>query len=43
MLVEPALNGFEYVLMLPSRDPSLLTSGATMRDGAVLRAIAESW
>ncbi len=24
MLVEPALNGFENLLMLPTRDPSLL-------------------
>jgi hypothetical protein len=36
MLVEPPLNRFENVLMLPSRDPSLLTGGATPVDGAVL-------
>ena len=30
MLVEPALNGFENVLMLPSCDPSLLGGGTAM-------------
>src|SRR4029453_15109582 len=34
MLVEPALNGFENVLMFPSRDPSLLCGGAAVLDGA---------
>ena len=29
MLVEPALNGFEHVLMFPSRDPSFLAGGAS--------------
>ena len=41
MLVEPALDGFEYVLMLPSRDPSLLAGGATMLDGAMLADVGQ--
>ncbi len=36
MLVEPALNGFENLLMLPTRDPSLLAGGAAGFDGAAL-------
>jgi hypothetical protein len=36
MLVEPALNGFENVLMLQSCDPSLLGGGTAMFDGAAL-------
>src|SRR5207249_19697 len=34
MLVEPALHRLENVLMLPSRDPSLLAGGAALPDGA---------
>jgi hypothetical protein len=34
MFVEPALNGFENVLMLPACDPSLLGGGTAMFDGA---------
>src|SRR6266576_4473287 len=34
MLVEPALHGFENMLMLPSRDPSFLAGGAAVFDGA---------
>src|SRR5262249_25645013 len=36
MLVEPALNGLENMLMLPTRDPSLLACGAAVLDGAAL-------
>ena len=32
MLVEPALNGFENVLMFPSGDPSFLAGGASGLD-----------
>ena len=35
MLVESALHDFEYVLVLPPRDPSLLASGAAMFDSAM--------
>ena len=35
MLVEPALYDFEYVLVLPPRDPSLLAGGAAMFDSAM--------
>jgi hypothetical protein len=41
MLVEPALYGFEYVLMLPSRNSSLFTGGATMLDDAVLADVGQ--
>src|SRR5881396_2411084 len=34
MLVEPALHRLENVLMLPPGDPSLLTGGAAVLDGA---------
>jgi hypothetical protein len=30
MLIEPLLNGFENVLVLPSRDPSLFGGGAAI-------------
>ena len=30
VLVEPALNGFENMLMLPTRDPSLLAGSAAL-------------
>src|SRR6476646_3478826 len=36
MLVEPALNGFENVLMFPSGDPSLLAGGASGLDCTAL-------
>ena len=36
MLVEPPLNGLESLLMLPTRDPSLLAGGAAGFDGAAL-------
>ena len=36
MFIKPTLNGFENVLMLPSRDPSLFASGAVSFDGAAL-------
>ena len=39
MLVEPALNGFENVLMFPSRDTSFLGGSATMLDGAALAGV----
>jgi hypothetical protein len=42
VLVEPALNGFQNVLMLPSRDPSLLGGSAAMLDGAVLTDVGLS-
>jgi hypothetical protein len=41
MLVEPVLHGFDNVLMLPSRDPSLLAGGTAMFDGAVLAGIGQ--
>jgi hypothetical protein len=41
MLVEPALHGFDNVLMFPSRDPSLLAGGTAMFDGAVLAGIGQ--
>ena len=31
-LVQPALDGFENMLMLPARDPSLLAGGAAVLD-----------
>src|SRR5580704_8205085 len=36
MLVEPALDGFENMLMLPARDPSLFAGGAAVLDSAAL-------
>jgi hypothetical protein len=39
MLVEPVLDGFENVLMLPSGDPSLLAGSAAVFDGAALANI----
>ena len=41
MLIEPLLHGFENVLMLPSRDPSLLASGAATLDGAMLADVGQ--
>jgi hypothetical protein len=35
------LHGFEKVLMLQTRDPSLLARGAAMLDGAVLADIGQ--
>src|SRR5215471_17278177 len=37
--VEAPLYGLQYMLMLPSRDPSLLASGAAVFDGAALTGI----
>jgi hypothetical protein len=34
VLVEPALHGFENMLVLPARDPSFLAGGAAVLDGA---------
>jgi hypothetical protein len=39
MLVEPALNGLENLLMLPTRDPSLLAGGAAVFDEAALAGV----
>ena len=39
MLVEPALNRLENMLMLPSGDPPLLAGGAVMLDGAALAGV----
>src|SRR6187455_222327 len=39
MFVEPALHGFENVLMLPSGDPTLLAGGAAVLDGAALAGV----
>src|SRR5437763_7770591 len=39
VLVEPALHGFENMLMLPARDPSFLAGGAAVLDGAALADI----
>jgi hypothetical protein len=36
VLVESALDGFENMLMLPARDPSLLAGGAAVLDSAAL-------
>jgi hypothetical protein len=41
MLVEPALNGFKNVLMLPSCDPPLLGGSATMLDGTALADVGQ--
>jgi hypothetical protein len=41
MLVEPTLHGFDDVLMLPSRDPSLLGGGTAMLDGAALAGVGQ--
>jgi hypothetical protein len=42
MFVKPTLNGFENVLMLPSRDPSFFASGALSFDGAALTGTPQS-
>jgi hypothetical protein len=39
VLVEPAFDSLEKLLMLPTRDPSLLAGGATVRDDAALAAL----
>ena len=39
MLVEPALNGLENLLMLPTRDPSLFAGGAAVLDVAALASV----
>src|SRR5207342_248609 len=39
MFVEPALHRIENVLVLPSGDPSLLTGGAAVLDGAALAGV----
>ena len=39
MLVEPALNRLENMLMLPPGDPSLLAGGAAVLDGAALAGV----
>ena len=39
VLVEPALDGFENMLMLPARDPALLAGGAAVLDGAALAGV----
>src|SRR5947209_5732963 len=39
VLVEPALHGFENMLMLPARDPSFLAGGAAVFDGAARAGI----
>jgi hypothetical protein len=39
MLVEPALNRFENVLVFPSRDPPLFVGGALMFDRAVRASV----
>ncbi len=38
-LVEPALNGVENMLMLPTRNPPLLAGGAAALEGAALAGI----
>src|SRR5260370_39283936 len=40
MLVEPALHGFESMLMLSARDPSLFAGGAAVLDGAALAGVS---
>ena len=39
MLVEPALNRLENMLMLPSGDPPLFAGGAVVLDGAALAGV----
>src|SRR6516162_5447015 len=39
VLVEPALDGFENMLMLPARNPSLLAGGTAVLDGAALTGV----
>jgi hypothetical protein len=39
VLIEPALHGFENVLMLPSGDPTLLAGSATLLDDTALASI----
>src|SRR5271155_1629112 len=39
VLVEPALHGFENMLMPPARDPSFLAGGAAVFDGAARAGI----
>jgi hypothetical protein len=39
VLVEPALDGFENMLMLPTRDPSLFAGGAAALDSAALAGV----
>src|SRR5215831_8405186 len=39
VLVEPALDGFANMLMLPARDPSLLAGGAAVLDRAALAGV----
>jgi len=39
MFVEPALHRLKNVFVLPSGDPSLLTGGATVLDGAALAGV----
>jgi hypothetical protein len=39
MFIKPTLNGFENMLMLPLRDPSLFASSALSFDGAALTGI----
>src|ERR1700747_2687109 len=41
VLVEPALDGFENMLMLPAGDPSLLAGGTAVPDGAVLAGVGQ--
>src|SRR5689334_95391 len=40
MLVEPALDGFENRLMLPTRDPALFAGGAAVLDSAALAGVS---
>src|SRR6516165_12205030 len=39
VLVEPALDGFENMLMLPARDPPLFARGAAVLDSAALAGV----
>ncbi len=39
VLVEPALDGVENLLMVPTRDPPLLTGGAAVLDDAALAGV----
>jgi hypothetical protein len=41
MLIEPALNGFENVLMLSACDSSLFRGGTAMFDGAALADVGQ--
>jgi hypothetical protein len=40
IFIEALLDSLQYVFMLPSRDPSLLASGAALFDGTALTGVS---